>query len=73
MSWKNKTEEFFKFYANDLAECLGMELTKEQLNDVVNDIMEDDYLFETIDGEIKEIFDSNGIVENEEDEESEDE
>lgn len=66
MSWKNKTEEFFRFYAKDLADCMGIEITDEQLEDVINDIMASDYLFDQIDEEIREIMGNNGIIENEE-------
>ena len=57
MSWENITETYFKNYAKDWAECVGIELTESEIEDLVDYLMGDDYLFETIDSELKRLCD----------------
>ena len=57
MSWGNITETYFKNYAKDWAECVGIELTENEIEDLVDYLMQDDYLFETIDNELKTLCD----------------
>ena len=57
MSWENITETYFKNYAKDWADCVGVELTEKEIDDLVGYLMGDDYLFETIDNELKRLCD----------------
>lgn len=57
MSQKNITETYFKNYAKDWADCVGVELTEKEIDDLVDYLMQDDYLFETIDNELKTLCD----------------
>lgn len=73
MNWRNITETYFKNYAKDWAECVGVELTEKEIDDLVAYLMEDDYLFETIDNELKSLCDMYIKETDEEDEEEDDE
>lgn len=59
------TEKFLKEYSKSLAEASGRKITEEQLDDVVNDLMCNDYLFDSIDSYIYDTFEENGIKEEE--------
>lgn len=59
------TENFLREYSRSLAESSNRKFTEEQLNDVVNDLMCNDDLFDSIDSYIRDTFDENGILEEE--------
>ena len=56
MNWKNKTEEFFKWYIQDWAECTEKDITEKEVNELVERVMNDDYLFDTIDTELENLL-----------------
>lgn len=63
------SEKFLREYALAMAEANNIEITDEQLDDVVNDLMCNDELFDLLDSFIWSAFEDNEIKVNEEDEE----
>lgn len=63
------SEKFLREYALAMAEANNIEITDEQLDDVVNDLMCNDELFDLLDSFIWSAFEDNEIKVNKEDEE----
>lgn len=62
-------EKFLREYALAIAKASNIEITDEQLDDVVNDLMCNDELFDLLDSFIWSTFEDNEIKVNEEEEE----
>ena len=63
------SEKFLREYALAMAEANHIEITDKQLDDVVNDLMCNDELFDILDSFIWSAFEDNEIKVDEDDEE----
>ena len=69
MNWRNITENYFKNYIKDWSEGINAELNEKEIDDLFDYLMQDDYLFETIDNELKTLYDMYIKESNKDDEE----